>query len=147
MKILIGFTILFCVFIAPTSGMGQNAQPPSGNLSAGRPLEVDMTVMDASRQPQPIEVTAGQEFKLILESNRTTGYRWQLGGPLNEGIIQLIGAEYQPPESKLPGAGGREAWTFKALRPGTAEIRLNYIRPWEKGVAPLKTRSFVVNVG
>ena len=39
-------------------------------------------------------------------------------------------------ESKTPpppGTAGQEIWTFKALRPGTSTISMDYSRPWEGG--------------
>ena len=98
--------------------------------------------------PGMINTAAGQEFPITLESNRTTGYQWQLAKPLDEAILKLVGSEYRTPESKpgLVGAGGQEVWTFKAVGKGRTEISLKYVRPWEKDGKPAKEQSYTIVV-
>jgi inhibitor of cysteine peptidase len=102
--------------------------------------------VDNIAKTQDIEVDAGEEFAISLDSNPTTGYQWQLVKPLDESVLQLIGSEYKPPETKLVGAGGKEVWTFKAMDSGTAEISLVYVRSWEKDVPPAEERTYNVTV-
>ncbi|HHT9131176.1 MAG TPA: protease inhibitor I42 family protein [Candidatus Tripitaka californicus] len=93
-----------------------------------------------------IEVKAGKDFIITLESNRTTGYGWQLARPLDGAVLELVGSEYTPGESKLIGSGGREIWTFRAVGAGKTPIAFKYIRPWEKDVPPAREASFTVAV-
>jgi inhibitor of cysteine peptidase len=93
---------------------------------------------------KPITVKAGQEFKLTLHANATTGYQWLLAKAPDERLVRLLGSEYKRLDSKLMGAGGEMVWKFQALAEGKTEISLNYIRPWEKGVKPVETTNFVV---
>ena len=95
-------------------------------------------------EPKPITVKAGQEFKLTLHANATTGYQWVLAKAPDEKLVKLLGSEYKRLDSKVMGSGGDMVWTFKALAEGKAEIGLDYIRPWEKGVKPVETTNFVV---
>src|SRR5690606_27623964 len=72
------------------------------------------------------EVDVGDEITVVLESNVTTGYAWELEVPLLADVIQLVGDEYvgpeeQPVDSALVGAGGRQELTFEAVGVGTAE--------------------------
>jgi len=46
----------------------------------------------------------------------------------------------------LVGQGGRERWVFKAVAPGETEIKLKYVRPWEKDAAPEKEAGFRIRV-
>ena len=89
-----------------------------------------------------VEVKVGQEFNITLDSNPSTGYQWQLAKQLNGSILVLIGAQYIPSERGRIGAGGTEVWTFKAVKSGTAEISLEYVRPWETDVPPIKEQNF-----
>jgi len=94
-----------------------------------------------------LEVKVGQEFNITLESNPSTGYGWQLAKQLNETILVLIGFEYKSSGSGLiVGAGGTEIWTFKAVKSGTAEISLKYVRPWETDVPPIKEENYGIIV-
>lgn len=93
-----------------------------------------------------LEAKVGQEFTITLDSNRTTGYEWELAKPLNESIVTLIGSDYKAPQDGRIGQGGEEVWTFKAMAKGTTEISLKYVRPWEKDVQPAQERTFTVTV-
>ena len=95
---------------------------------------------------KPLKVMVGQEFTLRLASNRTTRYQWQLAEPPDEGIVKLVGTRYVEPKTKLAGAGGEEAWSFKAVSKGKALIAMKYVRPWEKNTAPTKSTVVVVQV-
>jgi inhibitor of cysteine peptidase len=95
-------------------------------------------------EPKPIDVRAGQEFKITLQSNPTTGYLWRFAKPPDEKFLKLVSTKYQAPESKLVGAGGSEVWTFKALAEGKTTLELNYQRPWEKSIPPAQSTNFVV---
>ena len=89
----------------------------------------------------------GQRFSIALESNPTTGYRWELARPLDEGILKLVSSEYRTLATTFPpppGTEGIEIWTFEALERGTAEISLKYVRPWETDVPPAREQTFVV---
>jgi predicted secreted protein len=80
----------------------------------------------------PIVVEVGQEFVIVLESNPTTGYQWQLAEPLEEEVLSLVKTEFEEPEEDLVGAGGEERWTFKAEGRGDTVIDFTYVRPWEE---------------
>jgi len=93
-----------------------------------------------------IEVEVGQEFEIILDSNQTTGYGWKLAKSLDEEVLELVKSKYEEPEDPILGKGGEEVWTFKATGKGKTGISLEYVREWEKGKAPAKTKSFKVSV-
>lgn len=75
-------------------------------------------------------------FKIVLASNPTTGYSWQLQD-YDKKIITLIKHAYIPPKMVVPGAGGYEAWRFKVKlnnfnKQQTTYLKMLYKRPWEK---------------
>lgn len=94
----------------------------------------------------PIEAPLGSEFALILESNPTTGYKWQLADPLDESLVVLVSQEYKRTGGDATGAGGEETWTFRAVGVGETEISLKYVRSWEAGSPTDETLTFTVNV-
>lgn len=104
---------------------------------------------------ETIEVEAGLEFAIVLESNPTTGYSWQLAEPLDEDVVELVSSEFAKTssesgtsegEGEMVGVPGEEVWTFEAIAEGEAEIVLEYLRPWETDVAPESTETFKVTV-
>lgn len=95
---------------------------------------------------QPIQVTTGQPFTIVLDSNRTTGYQWQLAKPLDASILQQVDNVYEAPQTNLAGAGGKELWTFKAVGKGKTTIDFQYVRPWEKNTPGTTSTSFEIVV-
>jgi inhibitor of cysteine peptidase len=93
---------------------------------------------------KPVTVTAGQQFKITLPSNPSTGYEWQLAKPVDENLLKLITSEYEEPDSGRVGAGGKQVWAFKAVGTGSVQIQLHYLRPWEKGTPPASMTNFTV---
>jgi len=94
-----------------------------------------------------IEVVVGQNFSIILEANPTTGYKWELAGTLDQGVVKFIANEYKAAEPRRIGSGGNEIWTFQAVGAGRAKITLQYVRSWERPFSPVKTSIFTIIVG
>jgi len=109
------------------------------------PAPTMIPIREFTDSSTPIDVTVGEEFSIALDSNPTTGYSWRLAGKLDEGVVQLVGAKFQPPETPLKGAGGTRFYTFRAAGPGETTISLEYVRPWEKK-PPVRKESFAVTV-
>lgn len=131
MKILVLTTALFSIALLLACAGSQSSG--SGGKWFTKPEET-------------IEVSAGQEFTIALPSNRTTGYQWRLAGRLDETVVRLVRTAYEAPETKLPGAGGKEVWVFQAVGPGKTAIPLEYARSWEKGVPPAQKATFLIVV-
>ncbi|MEN6356803.1 MAG: protease inhibitor I42 family protein [Armatimonadota bacterium] len=127
--------------LAVTAAAGDDKQPQPRDT-----ISITTTVPASSTQAIPIAANAGSEFAITLQSNATTGYQWRLGNQPDDRVLKLIGSVYNEPHSRLMGAGGTETWTFQAISKGTTQIILEYARPWEKDVAPVKTQTFAVTV-
>lgn len=106
--------------------------------------EVRLDMADNGGQ---VEMEVDQTLVISLESNPTTGFRWELI-EVEDPILQSMGeAEYQPSESKeVVGAGGTEIFRFKAVSTGQMTLTLVYRRPWEEGVDPIETFRLIVIV-
>ena len=99
-----------------------------------------------SNPAKPIEAESDKLFVITLESNRTTGYQWQLAGRIDDVAVELVGVEYVKPRQDMPGAGGVENWTFRAKVSRREKVMLpfKYVRPWEKNSPPAKEEVFSV---
>jgi inhibitor of cysteine peptidase len=93
-----------------------------------------------------IQSNVGGTFLIVLDSNPSTGYQWQLTQSPNREFLKLINSTYRAPITELAGAGGKEIWSFKALSVGQRTIVFEYVRPWEKNKEPLKSVIFTVNI-
>jgi inhibitor of cysteine peptidase len=100
--------------------------------------------LQISDPAQPIEVKAGDEFTIVIESNPTTGYHWEIIGELDN--VEYISKDYRADQPVLTGSGGVDVWTFKAISSGEARITLGYYPPSNDPETPQQTATFVVTV-
>lgn len=118
---------------------------PGGKVRGG---VVELVAADHDR---PVDVKTGQTVSVRLDANRTTGYTWLLpAGDIAHGIIQPLHPESRY-DQKIDGiysmgVGAIEVWEFKAIRAGEGVLRLEYRRPFEKGVDPLRIVEFPLRV-
>lgn len=92
---------------------------------------LDPVELTADDDGSTVELAEGQELVIRLESNQTTGFRWNVvESPPEETLVQ-VSAEYEEPEDGLVGEGGTEVWTFRAAGRGEGSLRLSYVRPFD----------------
>ncbi len=101
------------------------------------PLVLATVPVYNSTQKTITVVKSQPTFSIQLNSNPTTGYRWDLL-TFDAKLIQPMENHYVAPKTQLVGAGGYEVWTFKVLpagftRPQVTFIRMQYARPWQGG--------------
>jgi inhibitor of cysteine peptidase len=94
---------------------------------------------------QTINVKAGDSFIVKLAGNPTTGYSWQLTD-YDKNIVELNGDPDYKSDSSLIGSGGMYTYHFTAVNSGTVVLKFDYLRPWEKGVAPVQTFTITIDV-
>ncbi len=92
-----------------------------------------------------IDTRVGQLFRIILDSNPTTGYRWKYSED-PEGLVSLVESKYDPGHPERIGGGGFDLWIFEGVKPGKTTITFEYLRPWETGVEPVKRVRYEVRV-
>jgi predicted secreted protein len=88
---------------------------------------VNLTAADngTTRTLHPTDVLV-----VTLDSNVTTGFRWEITGEPDPNVLSLEGSEYIAPSTSpgVVGAGGREVWRFRAASEGTTTFELTYQR-------------------
>ncbi len=106
------------------------------------------TILDTAANGTQFETAQDQTFYIRLESNPTTGYRWEVIEIDEAVVIQVGDAVFEtisPEDPPLPGAGGTETFQFDAIGPGETTLKLVYHRPWEDET-PLDTFTLTVIV-
>ena len=111
--------------------------------SKTEPAVEDLVISDVSKN---IEATIGSEFKIVLDSNPSTGYHWELGDDMDESIVQFVSKSYNDGGLSAPGSGGRDAWIFKAVKEGETHITLLYYSPSNELENPQQKVIFTVTV-
>jgi predicted secreted protein len=111
---------------------------------------LSVTAFAQVKKDAPITIVTdlGNLIVITMESNATTGYHWELARPIDKKTIELLGSKYIRPKKSLRlGAEGSETWTFRPKKSGDNKISFKYVRPWEVGVPPIKTKEFLVKIG
>ncbi|MBJ6748705.1 protease inhibitor I42 family protein [Geomonas anaerohicana] len=99
---------------------------------------VSLTEADSGKT---LRIGQDATLRVCLPGNRSTGFVWEV---VNSSILSQQGEPDAVPNSSAIGAGATYIYSFRAVRPGTATLKMVYRRPWEIGAAPL--RSFEIAV-
>jgi inhibitor of cysteine peptidase len=105
-----------CATSAPTSTLPPTAESPN-------------TLLEPSNPTQLITGKAGETFELVLPSNPSTGYHWDIIPELDETIVQFVEQNYVAEQPVIPGSGGVDVWTFRAVSAGDTTVVLGYYPP------------------
>jgi inhibitor of cysteine peptidase len=103
-----------------------------------------MMHVDQSYNGHEVTLAVGQVMEVSLSENPTTGFRWDLKTKA-EPACELVASTFAS-SGGHPGNGGIHRWQFRAVRPGSGEIELEYRRSWEKDAAPAKVYKLGVRV-
>jgi inhibitor of cysteine peptidase len=99
--------------------------------------------MSDTNEDHFLYVKCGDKFKIEVESNPSTGYKWHLLS-FNEDILKLISSVYLSKLTNQIGSSGIEHFNFEAKKRGSTSIKIVYKRTWEK--QPVKSNEYFVNV-
>ena len=98
------------------------------------PQHYELTKADKGRT---LHLKSGDIVTVQLASNPTTGFQWEFGTPaLDRKVVSLREDRFISPKGDLCGAPGKRSLSFQAEGPGRTDIRLIYVRPWEKDRPP-----------
>ncbi|MFE9396623.1 protease inhibitor I42 family protein [Streptomyces flavidovirens] len=79
-------------------------------------------------EERSIKVEAGEEFTLALPASPSTGQDWYLVSPHPDPAVVERTGEHKETEASEPdvegGGSGERLFDFKAVKPGTTEIKL-----------------------
>jgi inhibitor of cysteine peptidase len=93
-----------------------------------------------------VTIAACGSLTVTLDSNATTGYSWQLMGISDNTVLEKTNNVYEAPPSALIGAGGKEVWTFKALRAVKTTLTMEYDQPWTGGQKDAKNFDMTMDI-
>lgn len=83
---------------------------------------------------------AGEELELVLPSNPSTGYIWEVELPKDKASVQVVAEEFRQLYPLL-GAPGLQIIRIRATETQLLHLRLYYRRPWEADVPPTRVLS------
>lgn len=115
----------------------------SGSVTQGPTAIPQLNISDPAKK---LDATAGNEFKIIIDSNPTTGYHWEIVGALDANVVEFVSKDFKGSEPVIPGSGGVDILTFKAIKAGETQITLGYYPPSNTPVEPQQKVTFTVTV-
>lgn len=133
MKKISAFLLLASLLMSCSTPTPAPTLDPAGNT---RPAITDPA--------QLIEVQAGETFHIVVDSNPSTGYHWEIVGELNG--VELVSRDYTADEPVMPGSGGVDVWTFKTVSTGQTQITLGSYPPDPNVTEPGQTVTFNIVV-
>jgi inhibitor of cysteine peptidase len=101
------------------------------------PLLILFPATNCRAQVDEILVKVNEEFKIPLDSNPSTGYKWEAS--FDEAFLNLKADDFKRPAKALIGAAGTQTFVFLPVKQGETKIRFVYKRHWEKTNARQKT--------
>ena len=106
--------------------------------AAGKQVQIEVAIDEFSEDnhiARQTEVDVGGTLTVTLGSNPTTGFQWTEQTEISDGAV-LRQRRYRviaPEEGGTPGASSEQEWTFSVLEKGSADVSMDYSRPWEGG--------------
>lgn len=107
-------------------------------------VSVGLVPLSAFCQPPVLEmgVRLNSEFKISLESNPTTGYKWE--AKFDENFLKLQADTFFKPSEPRIGQGGTQTFEFLPVKSGETIVEFLYKRSWEKQQAQTKQYKVIV---
>ena len=87
---------------------------------------------------QTTETAVGDQVKVTLCSNPSTGFAWQEPEISYNGVVRLADKSFCAPvagSEQAVGAAGTDYITLKATAKGTSTVVLRYSQPWVGGMS------------
>jgi predicted secreted protein len=102
-----------------------------GLILVGLVAGAQVTVVQMQDDGKEIRVKAGEVIELTLPGQAGTGYIWEFLH-LNRDYFQVLQTETKSLSNpNRVGGPMLQIWRLKTLAPGTANLTLDYLRPWE----------------
>ena len=87
------------------------------------------TALTEADHGRTVEVHMGETVALRLHENASTGYRWAFDN-LDTNVVGVSEGNYVPRTAAV-GSGGDMQWILEPRAPGTTQVNLKLLRPWE----------------
>lgn len=116
------------------------------------PSKSEITINDSNNHKQ-INLEKGKILMIKLSANPSTGYNWQIIKndpqklkPLGDSVFEPLPTAAGESQVKLVGSPENQVFRFLAQKSGSTQLKLQYSRPWEKNIPPIKTYQITVKI-
>jgi len=143
MKILATLSIVILAvlfFMRPGYMLGAET---TGSAMPGSARNLTFTDSDNGRK---VKIAPGGVLTLRLEAVPGTGYAWQIVQNYPNLLKPLGKSTFEGTGKGMPGTAEYQIFHFKALARGCNILKLQYVREWEKDVAPMNSYSLTIQI-
>jgi inhibitor of cysteine peptidase len=105
----------------------------------------DGPILTEERIGSEVEVEAGAQFEVRLESNPSTGYAWEVSAMTTPDLVTLDRRTHVGPDTDLVGAAGTDVFVFTAGA-GAGILRLEYVRSFDDPGIPERVAEFIIRI-
>ncbi|MGI9245354.1 MAG: protease inhibitor I42 family protein, partial [Steroidobacteraceae bacterium] len=103
---------------------------PDKPLTVAEPVPLQL---EQGAHGSTVELRPGQELRITLPSNPSTGYAWRVAPA---GLPSVLVLQGDPVYARVTGearvgAPGKQSFSLRAAQPGRGSLRIEYVRPWE----------------
>jgi predicted secreted protein len=136
---LLGLLVIGLVAIGCTSATARAAEMGAGCDQFAAQKSITQTT----------EMSVGDQVKVTLCSNPTTGFSWQEPEISDAATVSLADKTFGAPvagSGQVVGAAGTDTITLKATAKGTSTVVLRYSQPWAGGISGEWTYALTVTV-
>ena len=142
---LLSLLLIATMFLSACAPATQPTVEPTATINSDVPaalMQIQVTEADNGKE---YSLNQGDSLIIVLESNPSTGYAWEVE-TVDNPVVQLAGEAVFKADSDNLGSPGKATHTFYAVNGGSQMLTLNYQRPSEKDVQPTKTFTISVTV-
>ena len=97
---------------------------------------------------QTMRVGVGDVGRVVLSGHAGTGYIWKVDREMSEGLQHVVVSEPDTTVASGDRVGGPQETVFRVegASSGIAEVRFEYVRPWEQDTPAARTATYQITV-
>ena len=126
--------LLWCLPLIPAAVRGDDSAP------------LNLINATESDNGSALTLHSGEGLSISLAITTGTGYGWQVVHIDRKVLRQDSQPTLVQSAHPIPGATATQVFRFMVAGLGKTQLELDYVRPWQKGVAPARTFSVEVTV-
>ena len=89
-------------------------------------------IINRNSSQAPIVASIGDAVIVKLETNASTGYKWNVSGANKEVLLESRNVEQTNDEKLVVGKANKEIFVFRCINRGVGVVKFEYKRSWEK---------------
>ena len=94
-------------------------------------LSAETKVLNNNDSGSEVHLKVGDRIELHLRSNPSTGYMWYEHKESTP-LLKLVSQSETVPDTRRPGAGNVQIFSFEPRSAGDGTLLLHYVRSWAK---------------